>query len=124
MPAGTWYPGAVWPGYHVETAPWVFTQPVTFQGTTAPQFQSSLVTSPPVVTSPGTVATGGTVSNSLGYNAIVYASATTGISSAKIGTAVLPGSAVAGEMATYYVVKGQTVTLSYTGSLTWVWQAI
>jgi hypothetical protein len=114
----------VWPGYDVKNVPTVFTQPVTFQGTTAPQFQSSLVTSPPVVTSPGTVATGGTVSNSLGYNAIVYASATTGISSAKIGTAVLPGSAVAGEMATYYVVKGQTVTLSYAGSLTWVWQAI
>jgi hypothetical protein len=136
VPAGTWYPGQAWPGYRVFNEPVVFAQPATFQGTTPATFQGG-ITSPavatlskgiasagPLVTSPGTVATGGTVSNATGYDVMVYASATTGISSAKIGTAVVAGSVGAGFTASYYLYSGNTITLSYTGTLTWNWLAV
>lgn len=127
MPNPQWFPGDVAPGSKVNSAPQIFTQGVTFQK--APTFQGSAVFQAGVVNtaaqpvSPGTVATGGTVTNSLGYDAIVYASATTGILTAKIGTVSIPGSAVAGQTATYVVPGGQGITLSYTGTLSWTWLA-
>lgn len=127
MPTPTWYPGDNAPGVKVSSAPQIFSQAVLFQKT--PTFQGSAVFDAGVVNaaaqpvSPGTVATGGTVTNSLGYDAVVYASATTGISAAKIGTASIAGSVVAGQTATYIVPGGSTITLTYPGTLTWTWFA-
>ena len=59
----------------------------------------------------------------LGYDVIVYASATTGIQSAKIGTVSIPGSINSGNSADYVVPGGSTITLTYSGNLTWVWLA-
>jgi hypothetical protein len=147
-PAGTWYPGNNWAGYQVHNVPTVFAQPVTFQGTAGPVFQGNPVVSgaltvsgaatvsglftaqkgvatiPPFVATPGTVATLGTVTNSLGFNVVVYASAVSGIQAAKVGTYSVPGSTIAGDTATYYVASGNSITLTYTGNLTWLWQAI
>jgi hypothetical protein len=141
-PAGTWYPGNNWAGYQVHNVPTVFAQPVIFQGTAGPTIQGastlsgavtvnglltatkSIATNSQAVVTPGTVATLGTVANTLGYNVAVYASATSGIQAAKLGTYSVPGSTVAGDTATYYLYSGNSITLTYTGTLTWLWQAI
>ena len=62
-----------------------------------PLMQSGVATTAPTAATPGTIASGGTVS--------------------------IPGSSVAGETATYLVPYGSTVTISYTGTLSWVWLA-
>ncbi len=116
-----WYPGEDMVGSKVSTAPQVDTQKHVFQkgiATGGPAW------SPPSVTTPGTVATGGTVTNSTGYDAMVYASATTGISSVKLGTAVMAGSALSGQTVAYYLYAGNTITVDYTGTLTWNWLAV
>lgn len=136
MPAGTWYPGQVWPGFHVANVPWVFAQPVIFQGTAPTQFQGGVTSSAvatlskgiastgPAITAPGTVATGGTVTNSTGQDVMVYAAATTGISAVKVGTTSLPGTALNNQMLSMYLFSGNTITISYTGTLTWNWLAV
>jgi hypothetical protein len=121
VPNPQWFPGDSAAGYKVSADPQIFTQAVTFQK--AVQFQAGQYNSDPQPTSPGTVAPGGTVSNSLGYDAVVYASATTGIQSAKVGTVSIPGSVSGGNSADYIVPGGSTITLAYTGTLTWVWLA-
>ncbi len=127
MPNPVWFPGDLAPGSKVFATPVIFAQQTVFQK--APTFQGSAVFQAGVVNtaaqpvSPGTVATGGTVTNSLGYDAIVYASATTGISATKVGTASIPGSALAGQTTTYVVPGGQGITISYTGTLSWTWFA-
>ena len=110
-----WYPGDVAVGSHVESAPQIFAAKVTYQ-----KGQASL---PYGIASPGTVATGGTVSNPAGVDAVVYASATTGISASKVGTVSVPGSVSAGTTAQYLVPAYSTITISYTGTLSWVWLA-
>lgn len=120
-PTPQWFPGDLAVGSHVETAPWIFASAVTSQKVAT--FQAGQLNNAPQPTSPGTVASGGTVSNALGYDAIVYASATTGISATKVGTVSIPGSVVSGETATYVVPGGSTVTISYTGTLSWTWLA-
>lgn len=112
---GQWYPGQVAVGSKVFNEPVVHAQVATFQKGT--------YSIPPGVTSPGTVATGGTVSNSLGLDAIVYASATTGIQAAKVGTVSIPGSVNSGNAAQFFVPGNSSITLTYTGALTWTWQA-
>ena len=127
MPNPQWFPGDLAPGSKVISTPTIFSQGVTFQK--APTFQGSAVFQAGVVNtasqpvSPGTVATGGTVTNSLGYDAIVYASSTTGISATKVGTASIPGSALSGQTTTYVVPGGSTITITYTGTLSWTWFA-
>jgi hypothetical protein len=121
VPNPQWFPGDSAAGYKVNSAPQIFTQAVTFQK--AVQFQAGQYNSDPTPASPGTIQPGGTVSNSLGYDAVVYASATTGIQSAKVGTVSIPGSVSGGNSADYIVPGGSTITLAYTGTLTWVWLA-
>lgn len=121
MPNPQWFPGDSAAGYKVNSAPQIFTQAVVFQK--APQFQAGQYNSDPQPVSPGTVAPGGTVSNALGFDAVVYASATTGIQSAKVGTVSIPGSVNAGNTADYIVPGGSAITLTYTGTLSWVWLA-
>lgn len=85
-------------------------------------------TQPPVVTAPGTVPSPGTVTNSTGFDCMVYASATTGIGKVLIGQGtVSTGSTVSASNATaggFYVPAGQTITITYTGTLTWAWLAV
>ena len=85
--------------------------------------QAGVYTNAPTAATPGTVVSGGTVSNSLGYDAVVYASATTGIQSAKVGTVSIPGSVNSGNTTDYIVPGGSTITLTYGGTLTWTWLA-
>ena len=110
-----WYPGDNAPGVKVIASPTLFPQ--------TPQLQKGQYTSAPTPATPGTVASGGTVSNTLGYDVIVYASATTGVQSAKVGTVSIPGSANSGQSVDYVVPGGSTITLTYSGNLTWVWLA-
>lgn len=131
MPNPQWFPGDSAVGSKVFGSPVIFSQGTTFQQ--AASFQGSISVAGVVnlqagqystqgqSASPGTVATGGTVSNGLGYDAVVYASSTTGISATKVGTTTIPGSALSGETATYLVPGNSTITISYTGTLSWVW---
>jgi hypothetical protein len=132
----SWYPGQVALGSKVFADPAIFAQAVTVQGTltTSGAFVASstltaskgIATGPvPVVTSPGTNGPGTAVTNSTGYDCMVYASATTGISKAVIS----PGGTVAGttpalNTVDYYVPSGASLNLTYTGTLTWLWLAI
>jgi hypothetical protein len=114
MPS-SWYPGDLAVGSKV------FSEPVVHAGLAV--FQKGQYSIPPGVTTPGTVATGGTVSNSLGLDVIVYASATTGIQSAKVGTVSIPGSVNSGNTADYFVPGNSSITLTYSGTLSWTWLA-
>lgn len=115
MPGPQWFPGDLFPGGKVNPDQNLFAQPAIMQ--------KGVYTNVATPAAQGTVASGGTVSNLLGFDAIVYASATTGISSAKVGTVSVPGSALSGQTTTYVVPGGSTVTIAYTGTLTWVWLA-
>lgn len=115
MPGPQWYPGDLAVGTRVNPEQNLFVKP--------PLMQSGVATTAPTAATPGTVASGGTVSNTLGYDVAVYASSTTGISASKVGTVSIPGSALSGETVTYMVPYGSSVTISYTGTLTWVWLA-
>ena len=115
MPGPTWFPGDSAIGSRVNPEQNIFVKP--------PVMQAGVWTNAPTAATPGTVATGGTVSNSLGYDVIVYASATTGIQSAKIGTVSIPGSVNSGNTTDYIVPGGSTITLTYSGALSWTWLA-
>jgi hypothetical protein len=115
VPGPQWFPGDLFPGAKVNPEQNLFVKP--------PIMQSGVLTNAPTAATPGTVATGGTVSNSLGYDVVVYASATTGIQAAKVGTVSIPGSVNGGNAADYIVPGNSTITLTYTGTLSWVWQA-
>jgi hypothetical protein len=55
----------------------------------------------------------------------VYASATTGITKAILGTGgTAPGSISPAAGADYYLPAGQSIALTYTGTLTWLWLAV
>ena len=117
-----WYPGQNAQGSHVINAP------VIVNGLA--QFQKGRWTFPPTLTAPGTIASPGTVANTTGYDAWVYASATTGISAVKVlayngantGTISASGSVYAGATGTYFVPGPAAIAITYTGTLTWVWQ--
>ena len=115
MPGPQWYPGDLFPGAKVN--------PETNLFASTALFQKGQWNTAPTPASPGTVASGGTVSNSLGYDAIVYAAATTGISAAKVGTVTIPGSVNSGQTTDYIVPGGSSITLTYGGTLTWTWLA-
>lgn len=109
-----WYPGQVAVGQKVEGA--VFGM--------ARGFWSQ----PPVVVSPGTVPSPGTVTNTTGFDCMVYASSTTGIGKIVVnngGTVGTGGSVTAANIpVSVYVPAGQTITTTYTGTLTWTWLAV
>lgn len=115
MPGPQWFPGDLFPGGKVNPEQNLFAQP--------PIMQKGVYTNVATPGAQGTVASGGTVSNLLGFDAIVYASATTGIQSAKVGTVSIPGSVNSGLSASYVVPGGSTITLTYSGSLSWTWLA-
>jgi len=116
-----WFPGNAAVGRKVIPEPAQFTQPVVMQGGVATGVNGI---SPPVVTTPGTAGPGTAVTNTTGFDCMVYASATTGISKvvANGGTAV--GTVYAGATGSYYVINNQSITVTYTGTLTWEWLAI
>jgi len=113
IPASGWFPGENVPGVKVMGAPVLDTQTHGFQ-----KGQASLAFS---VTSPGTIVSGGTVSNSTGVDCVVYASATSGIASSKIGSTSIPGSVSAGNTAQFLVPATSAITVTYSGTLTWAW---
>lgn len=115
MPGPTWYPGDSAVGSRVNPEQNIFVKP--------PVMQSGVWTNAPTAATPGTVASGGTVSNSLGYDVMVYASATTGIQAAKVGTVSVPGSSIAGQTTGFILPGGSTITLTYSGTLSWTWLA-
>jgi hypothetical protein len=112
-PASGWYPGDAAVGYHVQAAPALYAQTAVFQ--------KGVATSNFTLTQPGTVGSGTAVSNTTGVDAVVYASATAGISAAKVGTASVPGSIPAAQGAQYTVLASSSLTLTYGGTLTWLW---
>jgi len=83
---------------------------------------------PPTVVSPGTVLTTQTVTNSTGFDCMAYMSSTTGIGKIIVnsgGTIGLGGTVTAANIVIpVYVPSGQTLTLTYTGTLTWTWLAV
>jgi hypothetical protein len=117
-----WSPGQATLGAHV------FNQPVIITGQI--QKQGGQRSFPPAITAPGTIASAGTVANSTGCDCFVYASATTGISAAKVlaynggnATSFSPaGTVPALVTGTYFVPGPGAIALTYTGTLTWVWQ--
>jgi hypothetical protein len=120
-----WYQGGNAQGWHVEGGP---------RGIIVPgqvQRQNGGWSFPPSVTAPGTVASAGTVANSTGYDCYVYVSATTGIQAVKIfaynganAGSILPAGTVPGAAtATYFVPGPGAIAVTYTGTLTWAWQA-
>lgn len=114
-----WYPG------QVQIGSKVFAEPVIFASGNPPVFQRGIVTIPQVITTPATVPSPGTVTNNTGYDVMVYASSTTGISKAVIQ----PGGTIAGTVAAtttadFYLAAGAALVLTYTGTLTWLWLAI
>lgn len=119
-----WYGGQVPVGVHV------LNQPVIITGQL--QKQAGQRSFPPPVTAPGTIASAGTVFNNTGYDCLVSASATTGITSAKIltyngptSTSVTPaGSIYAGATGTYLVPGPGAIAVTYGGTLTWTWQPL
>jgi hypothetical protein len=116
-----WAPGQVATGSKVFETPVIFAQPQVIQGGT--------YTYPPSMTAPGTVASGGTVANSTGLDAVVYASATGGISAQKVLSTVgavttavtVPGSVSPGNTGQYSVAGAGAIALTYAGTLTWAW---
>ena len=71
------FPGQARIGQKVIPEPTIFVQPVVMQGGMATQVNGATL---PVITAPGTVASLGTVTNTTGFDAMVYMSASTGIS--------------------------------------------
>jgi hypothetical protein len=84
--------------------------------------------SPPTVVAPGTTGSGTAVANSTGFDCMVYLSATTGIGKILVGLGTVSlGSTVSASNAMtggIYVPAGQTITPTYTGTLTWAWLAV
>ena len=119
-----WSPGTNAQGAHV------INQPLIIGGQV--QKQNGQRSFSPTVTAPGTVASAGTVANTTGYDCLVYASATTGISAAKIltynggnaGTITPSGTVPGAGMGTYLVPGPASIVLTYTGTLTWTWQPL
>jgi hypothetical protein len=119
-----WYPGQVMVGGKVNALPEVFTQPVVFQAGIATQVNGAAL---PVITAPGTVVSAGTVTNSTGFDAMVYASATTGIQKIVfpgIAAGTIAGTTPAAQTVPFYLPNNQQVAVTYTGTLTWTWLAI
>jgi len=116
-----------WTPNQAQVGSKVYNEPVVVNGLLT--IQKGTWSFPPSVTAPGTVASGGTVVNNTGVDAIVYASATTGISAVKVvsyngvnsGTTSVPGSIYAAATGTYSVPGPGAIIVSYTGSLTWAW---
>jgi hypothetical protein len=119
-----------WSGGVNQQGAHVINQPVVITGQF--QKQAGQRSFPPSVTSPGTVASAGTVANTTGYDCLVYASATTGISASKILTyngantgTVSPSGTIPGAAMGAFLVPGPgAIVLTYTGTLTWTWQAL
>lgn len=112
-PTSGWFPGDNALGFKVYSEPVLDTQTHVFQ-----KGQASLAYS---VTAPGTIASGGTVSNNTGVDCVVYASATSGIASSKISTTSVPGSVSSGNTAQFLVPATGSITVTYSGTLTWAW---
>jgi hypothetical protein len=79
---------------------------------------------PPVVSTPGTAASTTAVTNGTGYDVLVYAAATGGISAATVAGGSIPGTVAGSATADYYLPAGQAIALTYTGTLTWKWLAV
>jgi hypothetical protein len=119
-----WFTGVAAVGTKVETAPMQFTQPVVMQGGMATQVNGAAL---PVITAPGTVASAGTVTNTTGFDAMVYASATSGITKVVfpgISAGTIAGTTAPGITVPIYWPNNQGVAVSYNGTLTWTWLAI
>jgi hypothetical protein len=102
------------------------TAPGGFNSGTVSTF-GGLATVPPAVTTAGTVVSAGTVSNTTGYDVNVYASATSGIAKTVypgIAGGTVPGTIAPGATADYYLANGQSIAVTYNGTLTWEWLAI
>lgn len=119
-----WTPGQAALGFHV------INQNLVVAGTA--QRQGGGYSFPPSITAPGTIASAGTVANSTGYDCLVYASATTGISAVKVlaynganTTTYSPAGTIPALVTGTYMVPGPgAIALTYTGTLTWVWQPL
>jgi hypothetical protein len=106
-----WYPGQVAVGQKVESA--IFGM--------AKGFWSQ----PPAITTPGTPASSpGTVVNTTGFDCMVYLMTTGTVTAVSIGGVSLPGSALPNQTTDYYVPAGQTMIMTYGGTLTWKWLAV
>ena len=119
-----WFPGQAAVGQKVNAVPEIFTQPVVFQGGIATQVSGASL---PVITAPGTIASAGTVTNSTGFDAMVYASATSGIPKVVfpgIAAGTISGTAAPGQTVPIYWPNNQGVAVTYNGTLTWTWLAI
>lgn len=119
-----WFPGEAAVGQKVESVPVTFTQPVVLQGGMATQVNGASL---PVITAPGTVASAGTVTNTTGFDAMVYASATTGIQKIVfpgIAAGTVAGTVPALQTVPFYLPNNSGVAVTYTGVLTWTWLAI
>jgi hypothetical protein len=123
-------PGQNAAGYKVNSAPQIDTGRHVFQRGVATGGSNY---GPPTVTAPGTVASAGTVTNSTGYDCMVYASATGGVTTViLVNTAAklpYPGGTVVGttpaaQTVDMYVAAGQGVAITYSGTLSWAWLAI
>jgi hypothetical protein len=106
-----WYPGQNKSGWKVESSPFLMAQGFASQ--------------PPAVTAPGTAGPGTAVTNNTGYDVMVYLSATQGMGSVAInGIGILGSAASTITPSMVYLPANQTITVTYSGALTWRWQAV
>jgi hypothetical protein len=119
-----WVPSQTQPGVHV------INQPVVVTGQM--QKQNGVRSFSPTVTAPGTVASLGTVANNTGYDCLVYATATTGIgkvvvltyNGANTGTLASLGTVSSAATLPVLVPGPGAIVVTYTGTLSWVWQPV
>ena len=99
-----------------------YVTPVTVYAKT-PQFASGISTTSPAVTTPAMPGSGTAATNTTTVDVCTYIQGGT-LTVLAIGGGTVCTSFTAGQFITAYVPAGETVSLTYTGSPTWVWQAV
>ena len=103
------------PGTGLENAPEVFTK--------TPTFNAGIATVSPAITTPSLPGSGTATTNTTTVDVAAYIQGGT-ITVLAVGGGTVGTSFTAGQFITAYVPASATVSLTYTGTPTWVWQAV
>jgi hypothetical protein len=78
----------------------------------------------PNVATPAVTASPMTVTNTTGVDVNVYLSAVTSVGPVVVNGGTIPGTAAAGTTTDYYLPAGQAIKITYSGTLSMLWQAV
>ena len=98
-----------------------YVTPVTVYEKT-PYFRSGISTTSPPITTPAMPGSGTAATNTTTMDVLTYIQGGT-LTVLAIGGGTVGTSFTAGQFITAYVPAGATISLTYTGTPTWVWQA-